>query len=75
MLLCQKAVEKDKDDRIFLQWIAQLPAMALAGNAMSLQEYKDQVTGANIDSRPTSVILAELDEVEKSFGEEDVNGT
>lgn len=73
--LCQKAIEKERDDRIFLQWIAQLPAMALAGKTMSLQEYKDQVTGANIDMRPTSEIMAELDEIEKSFGEEGDHGT
>lgn len=73
--LCQKAIEKERDDRIFLQWIAQLPAMALAGKTMSLQEYKDQVTGVGIDMRPTSEILTELDEIEKSFGEDDDHGT
>lgn len=73
--LCQKAIEKERDDRIFLQWIAQLPALALAGKKMSMQEYKDQVTGANIDMRPISEIMAELDEIEKSFEEEKCHGT
>lgn len=65
--LIEKAKEKEKDNRIFLQWLVQLPAMAISGEAMSLEDYHNQVTGANIDMRPAAVILAELTEIERSF--------
>ncbi len=67
--LVLKAREKEREERIFQQWVAQLPMMALGDNAMSFDEYRDRVTGANIDFRPTADILAELDEVEKQFRE------
>lgn len=41
--------------------------MAISGEAMSLEDYRSQVTGANIDMRPSAAILAELEEVERSF--------
>lgn len=65
---------KDRDDRIFIQWVAQLPVMAYTGNSISFADYKDRVTGANIDHRTTAEIMKELDEVEKELqkgGEED----
>lgn len=65
-LIC-KAKEKDRDDRIFAQWAAQLPVMALSGNTVSFQDYKDFLTGANIDVRPTEVLLKEVNEIEKEF--------
>lgn len=74
--IIEKAKEKEKDERIFLQWLVQLPAMALSGEAVSLDDYRAQVTGANIDTRPTAEILAELAEVERSFSREEAcNGT
>lgn len=68
--LIEKARSKERDDRIFRQWTAQLPLMAMSGNAVSFEEYRDRVTGANIDFRPAGEILAELDEVEAQFGKE-----
>lgn len=41
--------------------------MAISGETMSLEDYRDQVTGANIDTRPAAAILAELEEVERDF--------
>lgn len=64
-----KAREEKRDERIFRQWAAQLSSMALIGETMSFEAYKERVTGANIDTRPTNQILAELDEVEKLFTE------
>lgn len=65
-LIC-KAQEKERDERIFQQWVAQLPIMAMGDNVVSFDDYRDRVTGANIDLRPTADILAELAEVEKQF--------
>lgn len=62
-----KAKEKELDDRIFRQWVAQLPVMAYTGQSISLPDYKAHVTGANIDRRPVAAIEAELDAVEKEL--------
>ena len=61
-----KAQEQERDDRIFQQWVVQLPLMGQE-NFVSFADYKDRVTGANIDRRSTAEILAELDEVEKEL--------
>lgn len=62
-----KAKEEERDERIFRQWVAQLPLMAMSGEPISFEDYRDRVTGANIDLRPTAEILAELDDVERKF--------
>lgn len=64
--LITKAREKERDDRIFQQWVAQLPFMG-TDSFVSFADYKDRVTGANIDRRSAAEILAELDEVEKEL--------
>lgn len=67
MALIAKALEKERDERIFQQWVAQLPVMAYTGTNVSFSEYKDRVTGANIDRRPVAAIEAELAAVEKEL--------
>ena len=69
LALIAKAMEKDREERIFQQWVAQLPLMAVSGEVESFATYKDRVTGANIDRRSTAEILAELDEVERQLQE------
>ncbi len=64
--LILKAMEQERDDRLFQQWVVQLPLMGQE-NFVSFADYKDRVTGANIDRRSTAEILAELDEVEKEL--------
>lgn len=59
-------MEKDRDDRIFQQWVAQLPWMGKE-NFLSFADYRDRVTGVNIDRRSTAEILADLDEVERQL--------
>lgn len=67
--LILKALEQNRDERIFQQWVAQLPIMAYAGKYVSFADYKDRVTGANIDRRSTAEIMAELDDVERELQE------
>ena len=67
--LIHLAREKDQDDRIFQQWVAQLPVMAFAGEFTSFADYKDRVTGANLDLRPTAEIEKDLDDVERMLRE------
>lgn len=62
--LIRKAQEQDRDDRLFLQWVVQLPTMAYSGKSVGFQEYKDRVTGANIDRRRAVDILADADAAE-----------
>ena len=64
--LILKAQEQERDDRIFQQWVVQLPLMGKE-NFVSFAAYKDNVTGANIDRRSVAEIMAELDEVEKEL--------
>lgn len=67
--LILKALEQEKEARIFQQWTAQLPIMAYSGKYVSFADYKDRVTGANIDRRSTAEIEAELDAVERELQE------
>lgn len=69
LALIDKAIEKDRDERLFQQWTAQLPIMALTGEVEGFADYKNRVTGANIDRRSTVDILRELDDVEKELRE------
>lgn len=68
--LIEKAREKDRDDRIFQQWCVQLPAMAACESYMSFEDYRDRMTGSNIDRRPAAEILAELEAIEAKFRKE-----
>ena len=69
LALIDKAVEKDLDERLFQQWTAQLPIMALTGEVEGFADYKNRVTGANIDRRSRADILRELDDVERELRE------
>lgn len=65
--LILKAFEKEQEERLYQQWVAQLPMMAFAGKPIGFADYKSYVTGANIDRRSTVEILAELEDVEKEL--------
>lgn len=69
LALIDKAIEKDRDERLFQQWTAQLPIMAITGEVEGFADYKNRVTGANIDRRSTAEILRELDDVEMELQE------
>lgn len=58
------AKEKERESRIFFQWVAQLPFMS-SENYLSFEDYKAKLTGANIDKRSTKELLEEADEIEK----------
>ena len=63
-----KAKEKEREGRIFQQWVAQLPYMDKQ-NFVSFEDYKNKLTGANIDRRSVAEIEAELAEVEQRLQE------
>lgn len=62
LALYLKALEQERDARIFQQWTAQLPIMAYTGKNIGFAEYRDRVTGANIDRRSVAEIQREIDE-------------
>ena len=59
-------MEKEREARFFQQWVAQLPYMS-EKTFVSFADYKDKLTGANIDRRSVAEIMAELDEVERQL--------
>ena len=61
-----KAIEKEKENRFFLQWVVQLPNMTKE-NYISFEAYLDKVTGRNIDTRPVYECMKELEEVKRLF--------
>lgn len=61
-----KAREKEQEQRYFLQWVVQLPNMTKE-NFISFDSYVDRVTGRNIDNRPVSECMAELEEIKRKF--------
>ena len=64
--IIQKAREKEKENRFFLQWVVQLPNMTKE-NFISFDAYVDKVTGRNIDTRPIYECMAEIEEIKKKF--------
>lgn len=66
MRIIEKAKEKEKENRFFLQWVVQLPNMSKE-NFVSFEQYIDRVTGRNIDSRPVAECMAEIEEIKKKF--------
>lgn len=71
--LIRKALEQERDARIFQQWTAQLPIMAYTGKNISFAEYRDRVTGANIDRRSVAEIQKEIDEAMRELRKEALN--
>ena len=61
-----KAREKEQENRYFLQWVVQLPHMTKE-TFVSFDSYLDKVTGRNIDRRPVSECMAEIEEIKKKF--------
>lgn len=73
--LILKAIEKNREERIFQQWVAQLPWMG-QDNFVSFADYKDRVTGANIDRRSVAEIEADVARAEQELqGGGDANGS
>ena len=64
--IIEKAKEKEKENRYFLQWVVQLPNMS-QDHFVSFESYVDKVTGRNIDRRPVYECMAEIEEIKKKF--------
>lgn len=66
MRIIEKAKEKEKENKYFLQWVVQLPNMTQE-NFISFDSYVDKLTGRNIDKRPVFECMAEIEEIKKKF--------
>lgn len=76
MALIRKAQEENRNDRIFQQWVVQLPTMSYTGQPISFDEYRARVTGANLDRRSAAEILADANAAEAELLKGgDKNGT
>lgn len=64
--IIEKAREKEKENRYFLQWVVQLPNMT-DENYISFDAYVDRVTGRNIDKRTVAECMAEIEEIKRMF--------
>jgi len=66
LAIIAKAREKDREERIFQQWVVQLPLMD-EKHFVSFSDYKDKLTGANIDTRSVAAIEADLANAEREL--------
>ena len=71
LALVVKALEQERDARLFQQWTAQLPIMTYTGKNISFAEYRDRLTGANIDRRSVAEIQKEIDEAMRELRKEE----
>lgn len=63
LFFVQTAIEKEEDEKLHHQWSSMLPFMSLKMlEYIPFKEYKDKVLGRNIDLRPTSEIIKEIEE-------------
>lgn len=58
------ALDKEAEDRIFAQWVLHLPLMSLKMlKYSSFEEYKNLLTGKEVDQRSNEQIIAEIEEL------------
>lgn len=58
------AIKEDKKDKVRGEYCAMLPILMRIGKYMTFEQYYDEVTGANIDWRPSEEILKEAEEIQ-----------
>ena len=62
----KQVYDKDNEEILHRQWCALLPLMSMKMiEYISFKDYYDKVLGKNIDTRPTEVILKEIEETKK----------
>ena len=63
------ALEKEREERAHKQWSAMLPFMSLGMlEYISFEEYIEKLSGKNVDMRPASEIIAEIEELHQKGG-------
>ena len=70
---CRQLLDEVLNERLYAQWLAYLPMLIQSNKFMSFAQFKDEMTGANIDTRPAEEILAEVEDIRvKLYGNESV---
>lgn len=63
------AMEKEQEELAHRQWSAMLPFMSLGMlEYVSFHEYFEKLSGKNVDLRPASEIIAEIEELHQKGG-------
>lgn len=63
------ALEKEQEELAHRQWSAMLPFMSLGVlENISFREYFEKLSGKNVDLRPASEIIAEIEELHQKGG-------
>ncbi len=60
---CRQILDEVQNERLYAQWLAYLPMLIQSNKFMSFSQFKEEITGANIDMRPAEDILAEVEEI------------
>ena len=58
------AMTEEKKDKVRGDYQAMLPFLMLRGKYMTFEQFYDEMTGANIDWRPSDEILKEAEEIQ-----------
>lgn len=59
------AKSREKEEKLYIQWCNMLPTMV---KYMTFDEFMDTMTCRNVDTRPTDVIIAEIEELHRQKG-------
>ncbi|MBR4451554.1 MAG: hypothetical protein IKS39_06960 [Clostridia bacterium] len=59
----RQLLDEVQNERLYAQWLAYLPMLIHSDKFMSFAQFKEEITGANIDMRPAEDILAEVEEI------------
>lgn len=63
------ALEEEQKEKAHRQWSAMLPFMSLGMlDFVSFNEYFEKLSGKNVDLRPASEIIAEIEELHQKGG-------
>lgn len=67
------AIKNDRKDKIREEYLALLPSLIRVGKYMTFDKFYDDAIGNNIDWRPTSEIMKEVEEIQERFANESQN--
>lgn len=67
---------KNNEEKAFRQWLAVLPVMwSGAAKFIEFEDFRARLTGEDIDTRPASEILAEVEEIRREMKGDAAHGS
>lgn len=61
------AIKLDREEKVRGEYLAILPSLIRSGHYMTFEKFYNEMTGANIDWRPSEDILKEAEEIQERF--------